>query len=93
MVLGFCVVLVLGIGIVKMFTKLLVLVLLRRFPKVLVLLLGRKLWLLISVMSGYMTLVKKYAYFVSDHRKYYENKEPALAGDFFSIVEGFLVLH
>ena len=29
------------IGIVKMFTKLLVLVLLRRFPKVLVLLLGR----------------------------------------------------
>ena len=44
-------------------------------------------------MSGYMTLVKKYAYFVSDHRKYYENKEPALAGDFFSIVEGFLVLH
>ena len=39
--------------------------------------------LLISVMSGYTTLVKKYAYFISDHRKYYENKEPALAGDFF----------
>ena len=40
-------------------------------------------------MSGYMTLVKKYAYFVSDHRKYYENKEPALAGDFFFYRRGF----